>query len=167
MVGVAGSGAVAVNAVLSGNLIIDTVRSDIIGSTVKAGYSNSGVEISGSASSLNLSALSQNSIIALTVGVAGSGAVAVNATGYGDVITDTTAATITGGSIVDSAGAMGLTAHDQSNITSFGVGVAGTGAVAVSALLAANVVTNTVETEISGDHGPRGQRANARIRVTR
>ena len=49
--------------------------------------------------------------MALTVGVAGSGAVAVNATGYGDVIANTTAATISGGSTVESAGAMGLKRH--------------------------------------------------------
>ena len=42
MVGVAGTGTVAVNAVLSGNVIVNTVRADIIDSTVKAGYSTSG-----------------------------------------------------------------------------------------------------------------------------
>ncbi len=149
MVGVAGTGTVAVNAVLSGNVIVNTVRTDIIDSTVKAGYTTSGSLIPSSTAGLAMTSLSHNAIMALTVGVAGSGAVAVNATGYGDVIATTTAATISGGSTVKSAGAMSLSAKDKSNIVSLGVSVAATGAVAVGALLAANVIANTVETEVT------------------
>ena len=149
MVSVAGTGGVAVNAALSGNLITNTIRADIIDSTVKAGYNTSGTLVN-SGAGLSMTALSQDAIMALTVGVAGSGAVAVNATGFGDVITDTVASTISGGSTVKSGGSTSLSAQDKSNITSLGISVAGTGAVAVGALIAANVITNTVESEISG-----------------
>ena len=149
MVSVAGTGGVAVNAALSGNVITNTVEANIIGSTVLAGYNTSGALVSSSAG-VSMSALSQDAIMAVTVGVAGSGTVAVNATGFGDVITDTIATTISGGSTVKSGGSTGLTAKDKSNIASLGLSVAGTGAVAVGALIAANVIANTVESEISG-----------------
>ena len=148
MVSIAGSGGVAVNAALSGNVIANTVKADIDDSTVLAGYNTSGTIVSTSAG-VTMSALSQNAIMAVTVGVAGSGTVAVNATGYGDVITNKVETQIIDGSTVKSGGATSLSAKDKSNITSLGLGVAGTGAVAVTALIAANVVSNTVESEIS------------------
>ncbi len=128
----------AVNGVLAGNIITDTVRADIIGSTVTAG------------GSVSLSATSNDAIMAATAGVAGSGAVAVNATGFGNVITETVAATISGNSTVTStSGSTGLTAQNESHITSLAVSVAGS-SVGVAALIGANVITNTVEAEISG-----------------
>ena len=88
--------------------------------------------------------------MAATAGVAGSGAVAVNATGFGNVITETVAATISGNSTVTStSGSTGLTARNESHITSLAISVAGS-TVAIGGLIGANVITNTVEAEISG-----------------
>ena len=81
---------------------------------------------------------------------AGSGAVAVNATGFGNVITNTVNAVIEGGSTVTADDLVDLTAMDQSMIRSLGISVAGTGGVAVGALIGANVITNAVAAEISG-----------------
>ena len=135
---IAGTGGVAVNGVLAGNIITDTVRADIIGSTVTAG------------GSVSLTATSNDAIMAATAGVAGSGAVAVNATGFGNVITETVAATISGNSTVTStSGSTGLTARNESHITSLAISVAGS-TVAIGGLIGANVITNTVEAEISG-----------------
>jgi hypothetical protein len=99
---------------------------------------------------VDVEALSKAGIMALTIGVAGSGSVAVNATGFGNVITNRVKAAISAGSKVTADGLVDLTAKDQSMIRSLGVSVAGSGAVAVGALIAANVITNTVVAEISG-----------------
>ena len=145
---VAGTGGVAVNGVLAGNVITDTVRADIIGSTVRAGVASDGT-ITNSSANVSLTATSSDAIMAATAGVAGSGAVAVNATGFGNVIADTVAATISGSSTVTSGGSTSLTAKDESHITSLAISLAGS-SVAVAALIGANVITNTVEAEISG-----------------
>ncbi|MBV1719790.1 MAG: hypothetical protein KMY51_07260 [Desulfomicrobium sp.] len=139
MVSVAASGSVAVNAALVGNVIANTIDAEITDSVV---HSTGGA--------VDVDALSKAGIMALTIGVAGSGSVAVNATGYGNVITNRVKAAISAGSTVTADGLVDLTAKDQSMIRSLGVSVAGSGAVAVGALIAANVITNTVVAEISG-----------------
>jgi hypothetical protein len=86
------------------------------------------------------------------VGVAGSGAVAVNATGFGNVINNSVSSCITGGSEVitgSPAGDIKLDAKDTSLIRSAAISVAGTGGIAAGALIGANVITNSVITEIS------------------
>ncbi len=140
MVSVAASGTVAVNASFMGNVITNDVQAIIDHSTVAT--TNGG--------KIDLDADSGAGIIALTVGVAGSGVVAVNATGYGNWIQNTVDASIRNGSNVHSAGLMELTADDDSSVRSLAVSVAGTGAVAVGALIGVNVITNTVTAEISG-----------------
>ena len=135
---VAASGTVAVNAVLTGNVIANDVLATIDDSTVDAG------------GFVDLDAQSKASILALTAGVAGSGAAAVNATGYGNVITNSVEASIKGDSDVTADGYVDLSATDESAIRSLGISVAGSGAVAVGALIGANVITNSVVAEISG-----------------
>ncbi len=143
MVSVAATGGAAVNVALVGNMILNTVDAHIAGSTV---HSTGG--------KIDIDALSKAGILSLTVGVAGSGGVAVNATGFGNIITNRVEAGILAGSRVytDNAlkGSIGLTATDSSQIRSLGISVAGTGGIAVGALIAANVITNSVAAEISG-----------------
>ena len=151
VVSIAGTGGVAVNGVVSGNVIANTVRADIIDSTVLAGYNASRTLVNTGASAyMSLSATSANAIMALTVGIAGSGAAAINATGFGNVIANTIAATISGGSTAKSGYTMALNAEDQSRITSAAASIAGSGAVGAGVLIGANVIGNTVEAEISG-----------------
>ena len=99
---------------------------------------------------MTLEANSKAGIIAATVGVAGSGAVAVNATGFGNVITNTVEASVMGDSTVSAAGLIDQTAKDQSNIRSVGVSIAGTGGIAAGALIGANVITNSITALVSG-----------------
>ena len=139
-ISVAGTGGVAVNGAFTGNVITNTVKADII---------NSDVTTTGGGK-VDLEADSTAGILAATVGVAGSGAVAVNATGFGNVITNTVEASVKEGSNVQAAGLVEQTATDSSSIRSLGISVAGTGAVAVGALIGANVITNTIAAEISG-----------------
>src|SRR5208283_1024323 len=140
MVSVAGSGTVAVNGAISGNVISNTIEADIIDSST----------VQSTGGKLDLEADSKAGIIAVTVGVAGSGAVAVNATGFGNVIANTIDASIRDGSRVTTSSLVKQNATDQSDIRSLGISVAGTGAVAAGALIGANVISNTVSAEISG-----------------
>jgi hypothetical protein len=84
--------------------------------------------------SVFLNARSKAGIAALTVGVAGSGAVAVNATGFGNVITNSVTSTIKGASHVHAGGLADLTATDTSLVRSLAVSIAGS-AVGVGALI--------------------------------
>src|SRR5208283_386720 len=140
MVSVAGTGGVAVNGAFSGNDISNTIEADVINAS--SVISRSG--------ELDLEAQSSAGIIAATIGVAGSGGVAVNATGFGNVIANTIDASVKDGSRVITGGLVNQSATDQSEIRSLGISVAGTGGVAVGALIGANVITNTVSAEISG-----------------
>jgi hypothetical protein len=137
-VSVAGTGGVAVNGAFTGDVIANTVATEISDSTVTSTFGD-----------IVLDSDSDTGIIALTVGVAGSGTVAVNATGFGNVIANSTTAMITDGSdVTATAGAVDLNAQDSSLIRSAAVSVAGTGAVAVGALIGANVVANTAASDI-------------------
>ena len=89
-------------------------------------------------------------IIALSIGVGGSGVFAINATGFGNVISNTIAATIEGGSIVEAGGLVDLAASDESSISSAALSIAFSGTVAISAIIGANVITDTVTATISG-----------------
>jgi hypothetical protein len=149
MVSVAASGSVAVNAALVGNIIANNVTAEISGSDVE---STGGL--------IDLDALSKAGIIGLTVGVAGSGSVAVNATGYGNVITNRIESSVTGGSHVTADDLIDITAMDSSQIRSLGISVAGSGAVSAGALLAANVVANTVIANIAGSTVESGSTLN-------
>jgi hypothetical protein len=137
VVGIAGSGLGAVNATLVGNFIINTVAAQISGSTVNP------------TGKLELDAISAASIMSITAGLAGAGGVAANATGFGNVIKNKSIAAITGGSIVTAGGLIDLAATDQSRIFSIGLSFAGSGGLALSGLFGANVITNTVEADIS------------------
>ncbi|MBU4038017.1 MAG: hypothetical protein KKA35_16475, partial [Proteobacteria bacterium] len=139
-ISVAASGSTAVNAAFTGNLITNTVQTDIADS-----------QLTSARGDILLDSETNSGILALTVGVAGSGSVAVNATGFGNVITNTTTALIENDSTVQSEnGSVGLNASDGSQIRSAGISVAGSGAVAVGALIGANVIANTVVAEIAG-----------------
>ena len=140
---IAGSGVVAVNGVLSGNVITNRVKAVIDdGSTVKAGYD--GEDIINAAAAVALAANSRARIISITAGVGAAGVVGINATGFGNVITNTVESSIRENSLVESGGMLTLDAHDRSSISSIGLSVAGAGAVAVSVIAGANVITNSV-----------------------
>jgi hypothetical protein len=162
MVSVAGSGSVAVSASLMGNVVTNDVLTSIDDSTVLAGVvhsatydSNNGLDATDYAISTNdaditLTTLSDAAIMAITVGVGASGSVAIQATGFGNIITNSVEASITGESMVRSGALVDLTATDQSQITSFGLSIAASGTAAISAIIGANVITNTVLAEIGG-----------------
>jgi hypothetical protein len=148
-VSVAGSGKVAVGAALMGNVITNTVQNAISNSTVRAGVLADGTVVNSEAD-VRLATLSDAGIIAISVGVGASGKVAIQASGFGNVITNTVSAEIKGNSTVMSGGQIALTATDQSQIRSLGLSIAGSGSVAASVLIGANVITNTVVAEIAG-----------------
>ena len=141
-VSVAGTGGVAINGAFTGNSITNNLTTEIADSTVTS-----------TGGDVILTTTSDAGILAMTVGVAGSGVVAVNATGFGNVISNRLSATIEEGSVVTTEaadGAVTLTASDVSQIRSAGVSVAATGGVAAGALIGANVIANSVISEISG-----------------
>ena len=141
-VSVAGTGGVAVNGAFTGNTITNSVSTEIDDSTVTS-----------TGGDIILNSTSDAGILALTVGVAGSGAVAVDATGFGNVISNRLSSTIEDGSVVTTQaadGAIALSASDVSQIRSAGVSVAATGGVAGGALIGANVIANSVISEVSG-----------------
>ncbi|HET57765.1 MAG TPA: hypothetical protein ENN35_04900, partial [Deltaproteobacteria bacterium] len=150
MISVAGSGKVAVSAALAGNVINNTVSTTVDDSTVLAGINAVTGDVINAAADVTMAALSKVGIIAVTVGVAGSGNVAVQATGFGNVITNTVASSVQGNATVSSGHDFSLTAYDQSTIRSLAIGVAASGSAAVSALIGANVVTNSVTAQIAG-----------------
>ncbi len=148
MVSVAGSGSVAVSGALSGNVVTNTIRADIAGSTVLAGV-NTGGEIVNPAAGVSVTSLSDAGIIAVTVGVGASGNVAVQATGFGNVITNRVESIIEDDSIVQAGAGVELAAADESSIASVGLSVAASGTAAVSAIIGANVITNIVLAQIA------------------
>ncbi|OQX63576.1 MAG: hypothetical protein B5M56_02280, partial [Desulfococcus sp. 4484_241] len=70
----------------------------------------------------------------------GSGTVAVDATGFGNVITNRVDASITGSSVVTAGADSGLLAEDDSTIRSVGLSVSGSGTVSVGFIAGANVI---------------------------
>ncbi|MFO7964214.1 MAG: LEPR-XLL domain-containing protein [Desulfobacterales bacterium] len=149
MVSVAGSGNVAVSVSLMGNVVNNDVLANIEDSTILAGINATTRAVLNSNADVMLTSLSDAAIMAITVGVGASGNVAVQATGFGNVITNAVEASITGGSTVRSGGLVDLTAADQSQITSFGLSIAASGSAAVSAIVGANVITNSVIAQIA------------------
>ncbi len=135
---ISGSGGVAVAGVVSGNVIVNTIRADIVNSHVTAG------------GLVDLAASTESGIIALSVGVGGAKWVAIAATGFGNVITGTIAATIDTGSVINTTGGVDLSALDESHISSAALSIAGSGGVAVSFIIGANVITNTTTAKIAG-----------------
>ena len=83
--------------------------------------------------------------------------VAVNLTGFGNVITNSVRATVRDNSNLDADGWVSLEAGDDSSIRSAGVSIAGS-TVAVGALIGANVITNSVLARISGSRVKSGLR---------
>jgi hypothetical protein len=151
-VSVAGSGTVAVAAAVTGNVIHNTIKADITGSTVLAGVtagSGDAYTVTNSSAAVSLTSKSEDKIISVTAGVGASGTVGVSALLFGNVITSSIESEITD-STVRSGGAMQLKASDDSSIRSVGLSIAASGTVSVGAIVAANVVTNTVKTEIAG-----------------
>ncbi len=140
-VSVAGTGAVAVSALLAANVVTNTVETEISGSTVHAD------------GALTLESESLAKILGISVDISGSGAVAVSPAISANVIADTTEALIVnnGGiqSNVSAGGTVTMTALDSSEIDAISLNVAGTGAVAVGVSLSGNVIANTVEAEIT------------------
>ena len=136
MIGVAGTGGVAVNAAFMGNVITNTIAAEIADSWVYA-------------DDVSVDAESEAGILAVTFGVAGSGACAINLTGFGNVITNSVRATVRDNSNIDADGWVDLEASDDSSIRSAGVSIAGA-TVGIGALIGANVITNSVLARISG-----------------
>ena len=132
-----------------GNVVHNSVKTTISGSTVRAGYNATGTAIINGNADVFLTSLSEAGILAVSVGVGASGKVAVQATGFGNVITNTTSALIESGSTVRSGGITDLTAKDKSHISSIGLSIAASGNASISAIIGANVITNTVDALIS------------------
>lgn len=149
MISVAGSGSTAVSGSLSGNVITNTVQASIVRSTVLVGVDANGIIVDPNAD-LILTSLSENGILAITVGVGTAGSVAVSATGFGNVITNSVESVISGGSTVMTTGEVDLSALDHSSIQSIGLSIAASGTVSVAVIVGANVVINTVVAEIVG-----------------
>ena len=162
MVSVAGSGGMAMNAAVMGNAIANSVNSQIIGSTVLSGtahavgYDDSdGLDASDytivpGTGDIFLTSLSSARIVSMTVGVAASGGPVIDATTFGAVISNRVDASITDGSVVESGGKIDLDANDDSEISSFGLSIAGSGAGAGSFVVAVNVITNLITAQIAG-----------------
>jgi len=145
MVSVSGTGIVAVNGAFSGNVIADTVTATVSNSKVYAGET-----VANPSSYVDLTTSANSVISALTVGVAGSGIVAVNVTGFGDAIANKVESIVDNQSLIDTAGTFDSSALDNSQIGSLGIGVAGTGIVAVGATLGVNVIDDTIAAEVEG-----------------
>jgi hypothetical protein len=136
-VSVAGSGVVAVNAVLTGNTVANSVTAEISDSTVTS-----------TAGDITLDTDMSSGIVSVSVGVAGSGTVSVDASGFGNVIASTAEALISEGSAVTAEGEVRLDAETSSLIRAAAVSVAGSGVVSVGVLIGANVVTSTTVSDI-------------------
>jgi hypothetical protein len=159
LVGVAGAGSTAVNVSLSGNSITNTIAASIDDSTVRSGVSAAGATTH-AGSDVSLSALSGSRILAITAGVGASGDVAVNFTGFGNLIgvgnlTPDVEATIKGGSYVRTSGAVNLSALDESSIITVGLSIAASGGVAVSGVVGYNRIENSLSGAGRRLHGHR------------
>jgi len=137
-VSVAGGG-VAASGALTGNVIINTVQAEI---------NDAGV--TSSAGSVTLDASSSSGIIALTAGVGVAGSVALNITGFGNAIISTVDASISNASNVTAGTTATLSATDSSSITSIGLGLAGSGGVAINGTVGYNLITDSITAEVSG-----------------
>ena len=151
MISLAGSGSAAVSGSLLGNVITNTAQASIDHSTVLVGVDANGTIVDPDADVI-LASLSENGILAITVGVGTAGNVAVSATGFGNVITNSVESLISGGSTVMTTGLLDLSASDQSSIQSVGLSIAASGTFSVAVIVGANVVTNTVAAEIIGSN---------------
>ncbi|MCK9231126.1 MAG: hypothetical protein M0P18_10660, partial [Syntrophales bacterium] len=158
-VSIAGSGQTAVGVSFTGNVVTNTVKADISGSTVLAGVNPDSYAIENSNADVFLDALTEAAIVQLTIGVGASGKTAIQATGFGNVITNTTGALIVD-STVYSGGAISLKAVDESKIAAVGLSIAASGGTAVSAIVGANVIVNSISTLISGSTVTSGAATN-------
>ncbi len=97
----------------------------------------------------NVTALSQSTINSLAVAGAGSGGVAVGGSDVTNVIDNTTAALIDGGSVT--AGTIGISSSDTSTINTLAGSAAFSGGASVGAAMAINTMTNetTARTTLS------------------
>ena len=160
MISLAGSGSAAVSGSLLGNVITNTAQASIDHSTVLVGVDANGTIVDPDADVI-LASLSENGILAITVGVGTAVAnVAVSATGFGNVITNSVESLISGGSTVMTTGLLDLSASDQSSIQSVGLSIAASGTFSVAVIVGANVVTNTVAAEIIGSTVSCGETLN-------
>jgi hypothetical protein len=131
-----GAGAVGVGVMAAGNLIIGTVDAKVDASEVTSG------------TTLDITALSDAKIMALTGGVA-AGGVGVHVAFSGNFITGLTTAEAVSGSKLHAGEAMTIQAENSSVIDALSFGVAA-GGVGVGVALSANVIVNTTEAQISG-----------------
>lgn len=150
-VSIAGSGQGAVGISLMGNVVTDTVLAEVTGATVLAGVSsNSAGTVLNTGGDVIISAKSDSGIIALTGGLAISSSVSIDASVFGNVITNRTTASVADDSLIKSGGDISVDAEDSSNIYSVGLSISGSGSGAVSVIIGANVVTNSVTALIDG-----------------
>ena len=104
---------------------------------------------------VSLTATDNSIVNNLTFAGAGAGSYAAGVAVAVNVINDTVEASLTDGAVVNttsgsgSDGTVALTAQDTSTIDAFAIGVAGSGTAAGGAAVAANVVTNTIGTDVN------------------
>ena len=134
-IGVA-AGPVAVGVMAAGNLIVSTVDARVDASEVTSG------------TTLDITAISDSNIMAITGGVA-AGAVGVHVAFSANIITGFATAQVLSGSVLDAGGAMTILAKNSSTIDTLSFGVAA-GGVGVGVALSANVIVNWTEALISG-----------------
>ena len=147
-ISVAGTGGVAAGALIGANIIANVVVSEIAGATVD------------SAATISLTAENNADILAVSTGVAGSGAASTVLALTANVINNTTRAAITDYEVidtdgitvlttytsdVDSVGSVSITAADSSEINSFAIGLSGAGGGSLGSGIATNEIENTVE----------------------
>ena len=134
-IGVA-AGPVAVGVMAAGNLIVSTVDARVDASEVTSG------------TTLDITAISDSNIMAITGGVA-AGAVGVHVAFSANIITGFATAQVLSGSVLDAGGAITILAKNSSTIDALSFGVAA-GGVGVGVALSANVIVNWTEALISG-----------------
>ena len=99
---------------------------------------------------VDLPETNSSSIVNVTVGGAGAGKVAA---GFGvstNIISNTIAAEVLNGAVVDGHAGVALSAIDASVIDAIAFGGAGSGSVAGGGAISVNVITNTIRTAVEG-----------------
>ena len=144
-----GGAGVAVGVNLTGNLITNITDAAIVNSVVRAGTLVDGT-VTNSAADISVSAHSTSGITSLSAGLAAAAGVGVSATGFGNIITNTIQATVEGNATARAGGSVDISASDDSMIRSIGLSAAGAGGVAAGVIAGVNVITNNIESLISG-----------------
>jgi hypothetical protein len=165
--GFAGSGTAAVGIAASTSVVLNTTEAVVDNSTITSDFGNISVTAGfvPSASSQNttsslsgvntaniplaLPGVDSSQIYDLAVAGAGAGKVAAGVAITVNTVTNTVEALVRdGSSVTASAGSVTVGVYDKSTINALALGVAGAGNVAVGGAIAANVIANTIESDI-------------------